>query len=404
MADAVTVFSIAGIIIAIGFLANVLFKKTGFSDTLFLILIGIILGPVFSVFSREELLPITPFLTALTLMIILFDAGLNMEIYKVISQSFRATILSVMYVLAATAFVSMFAFFILNFTWLEALMLGPMTAGTSSVVIIPLISKLSVNENVKITLSLESTITDVLNIVIVLTLLKVYLGDSTSFQVMASTIVARFAVGVLIGFFVGIIWVKIMDIVKRQEYTYMLTISALILSYVGSELLGGSGSLTALLFGLTLGNYQEIYKTLRRKTDLSYMQETTKIVKHFQGEISFLMHAFFFVFLGVVYLPDWSGMLFAGIIIAVNIVFRYAAVTISTYKTDMYRYRKLVTLMCGTGLANATLSIMVYNTLTTQPTPAPHAYLYPLIVANIIIINNIITSIAPVLLKLKKKK
>ncbi|MEM2102556.1 MAG: cation:proton antiporter, partial [Candidatus Bathyarchaeia archaeon] len=188
MADAITVFSIAGIIIAIGFLANVLFKKTGFSDTLFLILIGILLGPVFSVFSREELLPITPFLTALALMIILFDAGLNMEIYKVISQSFRATILSVLYVAAATAFVSLFAFFILNFTWLEALMLGPMTAGTSSVVIIPLISKLNVNEDVKITLCLESTITDVLNIVIVLTVLQIYLGGSMSFQVMASTI------------------------------------------------------------------------------------------------------------------------------------------------------------------------------------------------------------------------
>ena len=56
-------------------------------------------------------------------------------------------------------------------------------------------------------------------------------------------------------------------------------------------------------------------------------------------------------------------------------------------------------MMCGTGLANAALSVLVYNTLTTQNTPAPQAYLYPLIVANIIIINNIVTSIAPIIWK-----
>jgi len=42
--------------------------------------------------------------------------------------------------------------------------------------------------------------------------------------------------------------------------------------------------------------------------------------------------------------------------------------------------------------------------LTTQSTPAPNAYLYPLIVANIIIINNILTSIAPIMEKQKQKE
>ena len=178
MVEAITVFSIAGAIIAIGFLANLLFKKTGLPDTLFLIVIGIILGPVFLVFPREEMLPITPFLTTLTLMVILFEGGLNMEIFKVISQSFRAAILAILYVLAASAFISLFGHFVLNLGWLEALMLGPLTAGTSSVVIIPLISKLKVNEEVGVTLSLESTITDVFNIVLVITLLQIYLGGS----------------------------------------------------------------------------------------------------------------------------------------------------------------------------------------------------------------------------------
>ncbi|MDH5495499.1 MAG: cation:proton antiporter, partial [Candidatus Bathyarchaeota archaeon] len=140
MADAIAVFSIVCAIIGIGFLANLLFKKAGLPSSLFLILIGIILGPVLQMFSPADVDPFTPFLTTLTLMMILFEGGLNMDIYKVISQSFRAAILAILYIVSAAAFVTLFAHFLLGFQWLEALMLGPMTAGTSSVVIIPLVS------------------------------------------------------------------------------------------------------------------------------------------------------------------------------------------------------------------------------------------------------------------------
>jgi len=228
-----------------------------------------------------------------------------------------------------------------------------------------------------------------------------YLAGTMNLQQTLSTITAKFAVGIVLGFIVGIIWIKILGITRKQEYTYMFTIAALILCYVGSEILGGSGALTALLFGLVLGNYKRIANISTGKTDLSYMEDITKSVKKFQGEISFLIRAFFFVFLGLIYMPQWLGVLYAGVIVAVNLVLRYVSVSISTFKSDLYGYRKFMTLMCGTGLANATLSVMIYNTLTTQTTQVSYAFLYPLIVANIIIINNMVTSLAPFLLKQK---
>jgi NhaP-type Na+/H+ or K+/H+ antiporter len=134
------------------------------------------------------------------------------------------------------------------------------------------------------------------------------------------------------------------------------------------------------------------------------MPEGRNNLKHIQGELSFLIQAFFFVFLGLIYLPQFLGILFAGVIVAVNLAFRYAAVTISTFKSKMHEYRTFMTLMCGTGLANAALSVLVYNTLTTQSNLAPQAYLYPLIVSNIIIINNIVTSMAPIIWKPRQKQ
>jgi cell volume regulation protein A len=398
MDQAIAVFSIVGAIIAVGFLANLLFRKTGLPSSLFLVLIGIVLGPVLKVFSPEELDPVTPFLTTLTLLMILFEGGLNMDIHKVISQSFRAAILAILYVASATAFVTLFALFFLGFQWVEALMLGPMTAGTSSVIIIPIVSKLSINKEVEVTLSLESTVTDVLNIVLVLAIFQTYVSGLVDIQQTVITIIGKFAIGAVLGAIVGIFWIRMLFLIRKEEYTYMVTLGVLIGSYAASEALGGSGPLTALLFGLMLGNDREVFRALKVKLDSGYLTEIKEFVKRSHGELAFLIRAFFFVFLGLIYgvgtgeFSIWWGIVIAVIIVSVNLVFRYAAVTIATWKSGMFRYRRFMTFMCGIGLANATLSVLLYKELS--PTLS-YAYLYPAIATNIIMVTNLITSLAP---------
>ena len=404
MSSAITVFSTVAAIIAFGFLANLLFKRAGFPNSLFLILIGMILGPVLSVFSTADVDPVTPFLTTLTLMMILFEGGLNMDIFKVISQSFRAAVLAVLYIVSATAFVTLFAYLFLGFQWLEALMLGPMTAGTSSVVIIPLVTKLSISKEVEVTLSLESTITDVLNIVLVLAVLQTYMGGLVDIPQTLLTILGKFAIGAILLSVVGIAWIRILYSARREEYTYMLTLGVLIGAYAVSETLGGSGPLTALLFGLMLGNDREIFRALRIKLDLAYLSEVKRFVKQIQGELAFMIRAFFFVFLGLIYgigAGDFiiPSILIALIVVSVNLILRHAAVTIATWKSAMFQNRRFMTFMCGIGLANATLSILLYRELTPS---LAIAYLYPAIATNVIVITNIITSIAPFLVKLRR--
>ena len=52
MIDTVLMVFIAAAIIIIGFLANVLFNRTGWAEILFLIFIGILLGPVLNLFQK----------------------------------------------------------------------------------------------------------------------------------------------------------------------------------------------------------------------------------------------------------------------------------------------------------------------------------------------------------------
>ncbi|MBS7634248.1 cation:proton antiporter [Candidatus Bathyarchaeota archaeon] len=396
MASVALVFTVAGLIISVGFLANVIFKKVGFPDILFLILMGVIFGPILGLFSTEDLLPVIPVFAALSLMLILFQGGLSMEVHIVLSQSIRATALAFLYAIFATVFVSVFGHFVLEFDWVEALILGPMTAGTSSVVIIPLMSKLKVPEEVKATLSLESTVTDVFNIVLTMIFLQVYLGGTVSLQEATSSLIAKFAIGVMLGAIGGITWIKVLEIVRKQEYTYMLTIAALVLCYAGTEFLGGSGPLSALVFGMALGNYERM-RTLGLNIDAASMPTIIEKIRDFHDEISFLVKALFFMILGLIYTLNTLGLTYAGIVMAVNLMLRYLAIEIATRNTPLYKYRRFMTLMCGTGLANATLSLIVHNELMMRQIPI--AGLYPLIVTNIIMMNNAITALAPLLLR-----
>lgn len=58
-----------------------------------------------------------------------------------------------------------------------------------------------------------------------------------------------------------------------------------------------------------------------------------------------------------------------------------------------------MTVVCGVGLVEATLSILIYKELSGTLT---YAYLYPAIATNVIMVTDIITSVVPVLVKLRR--
>ena len=60
-------FILAAVMLIIGFLADILFRKAGFPDVLFLLILGIILGPILGIISKNDLVPITPYLIELSL-------------------------------------------------------------------------------------------------------------------------------------------------------------------------------------------------------------------------------------------------------------------------------------------------------------------------------------------------
>lgn len=390
-------FSVVAVTIVIGFFGSLFFRKTGFPDILFLLLFGLLLGPVLHIFSREDLLPVAPYLTLLALIMIVFNGGVEMNFYKVLSQSIRASILAMLYFILSTLGVALFARAVFEMRWIESLMLGTMLAGTSSVVIMPLASKLKLDDKTAMTLSLESAITDVVNIVFFFALLQAYFVAFPSIQESVASVAAKFAVGGVFGFAIGLAWLRGLNLFRSEEYTYMLTIAVLVACYVISELLGGSGVLSALVFGIVLGNDEDILKMFKMSHDHAVFNRMKEFLWRFQSELSFLIKAFFFVFLGLIYTVSGFSLGFAlacGVVITlISLGLRYAAVSFSTIKSPMASNRMPMTLMCGKGLAAAALSVIPLQY------GLPNAHIYITIVATVIVFTNVLTSISALIIQ-----
>ncbi|OPX58504.1 MAG: potassium/proton antiporter [Methanomassiliicoccales archaeon PtaB.Bin215] len=87
---------------------------------------------------------------------------------------------------------------------------------------------------------------------------------------------------------------------SRQPFSYMITIAAMLIVFSVTNFLvdkAGGGAIAVLVFGLTIGNWDEISKVLRQKGEQFALGDK---VKRFHDEIAFLIRTVFFVYLGLV--------------------------------------------------------------------------------------------------------
>ena len=309
-ADVLTTFAAIGGIIAIGFTATLIFERTRVPDLLILIFLGLLIGPValtyfgFSFVSPGVLALATPYFTAVALMIILFDGGLNLRLREVVRHLGLVgvhTAITFLLTLFGVAFVTII---VLGYPWLVGLLLAAIVAGTSSAVVIGIVRALRVSEETKIVLTLESVLTDVLCVVTVLALIELLRGGpGASVTIVFSELGQAFLVALAFGLTFGIGWLLLLGRLEKKPFAYMLTIAVLFFLYAITESSGGSGAMASFVFGLVLGNHKDFVRRLQVRP--SFVVDDR--IKQFHSELSFVIRTFFFVFLGVVFTFQFSS-------------------------------------------------------------------------------------------------
>jgi cell volume regulation protein A len=348
----------ASVIIAIGFLGNYLFKRTGLPDMLYLIALGIIFGPILGVFDPASIMSLAPFIAALSLVIILFDGGLRMNMYQVFSESPRAALLAVVGFVFTLVTVTLFVHYVMGLPLLNGVLFATIYGGGgSSVAVLSLVNKLNISEQCEVTLSLESVIDDILCVVGSLVVIGIIMTGHADPVIISKEIASQFSIGAVIGVVFGVIWLSVLRNVANEPYAYMLTLAVVLFGYTVSEYLGGSGPLTSFLFGLVLGNEREIFKFLKRDRSRSLIVDAG--LRRLQEEIAFLIRSFFFVYLGLIAMSIDINSLFWGIILSFLLLFiRFIAVKLAMIRSPICEENSLMTTVLTRGLVAAILGTL----------------------------------------------
>jgi cell volume regulation protein A len=280
--------------------------------------------------------------------------------------------------------------FVFDVPLVYGLLFGSIFGGSSSIVVISLASSIKISEKASTTLILESAITDIFCIVLSLSIIGVIATGETDLAVIGITIADKFLIGAAIGIFVGIAWLFMLRKVSSLPFSYILNLGVILFAYAASEVLGGSGALSSLLFGLILGNEKEISAifTLKDKPSKNQNEKTplavSKGLKRFEAEIAFLIRTFFFVFLGIIAtISSLSFLLFGVLLSIILLVVRYGAVWLSTVKSEIRKEQKIMTVVLTRGLAAAVLATL----------PAQYGLLYADLFVNLAVVIVVSTAI-----------
>lgn len=393
MIDVISALVILGIIMILGFLGNFIFNRTQIPSIVWLLVFGLVLGCIFNVkdgLDPNNLSLISEFFAAVAIAIILFDGGINTDLYQLFRGAPRGLLLSVsgfvLSLVATMIVIVSFAYFnVINFSFEKSLvvgfLLGAIVAGTSSPIVIPLACRLkNLQEKTKVVLSIESIITDPLSIVVFLAGFYMVSTGVLDVGIGLKSLVSTFSVGAVVGTVLGVVWLPVMHKVRKEQFSYVLTLAVVFIVYsltvflVGPEQGGsGAGAVSCLMFGLILGNGKKILKMLNYQGLRYEMEEETK---QFHSLVSFLMRTFFFVYLGVMVSFQKIEYILVGVFVLVGLlIVRFLAVNISTIKGGFERDDKqTMAVMMPRGLAAAILALTFGPDLVDKLMPAMQGF------------------------------
>jgi len=385
MFDVISALIILGAIMVLGFIGNYIFNRTQIPSIVWLLLFGLIVGAVFNVQGSlqsidEGLLPsISGFFAAIAIVIILFDGGINIDLHQLFKGAPRGLLLTVsgfclsliatmliVIGLSATGILPVS----LEKSVIIGIVLGAIVGGTSSPIVIPLATRLhNLQDKTKMVLSIESILTDPLCIVVFLAAYYMITSGDASIGTGVKSLVSTFSVGAMVGFLLGFVWLPIMHRVRKEQFSYVLTLAIVFLVYSLTESWwGGAGAISCLMFGLVLGNGKKILKMVNYHGRGFEMDNETK---QFHSLTSFVIRTFFFVYLGIMVSFQKIEFILIGIIILLALLgVRYLSVLMSTYQGGFEKDDKqTMAAMMPRGLAAAILAINFGPTLVQRLMP-----------------------------------
>ena len=327
--------AIIGLLIFTAHLFSEIFSRKRIPDVLFLIIIGLLIGPVFHWISPESLGNAGSLFSGITLVTILFESGTQLR-FAALKDSFGGALkLTALNFILSALVVWLVGWLVLDIPPLISMILGCVLGGTASAVVIPIVRQLRMSEKPAIMLILEAAIGNVFSIVLALALMQAIKSKHLEFGAILGNIFSSFILATVMGLIGAIFWALILDRIRNIKYSILTTPAFVFIIYGINEWMGFSGAIAALAFGIGLANIDAIYNAWLKKFIKKVPVNLNETERSLFSELVLLLKTFFFIYVGIsIQLTQWQPIVIGLGISALLFIIRIPAVRFAVSKKE----------------------------------------------------------------------
>lgn len=343
---------VSGILLLLGVMSSKLSTRIGLPVLVLFLGLGMVAGsdgPGGIEFQNYDL---ANRLGTIALCIILFDGGMRTRLSSLKTAYKPALVLSTLGVVLTGGLTGAFAYWILDLSVVQALLLGALVSSTDAAAVFSLLqtSGVTLSPRLSSTIEVESGSNDPMAIFLTLALLEVAIQGQADWLGFLWFFITQFGIGTLAGLGAG--WLCA-QLVNRANLNHgglypILALAAGFLSYGSAALFEGSGFLAVYLTGIVMGQKVQVF----RRGILNVLDAS-----------AWLSQIGLFVMLGLLSFPSQlTGLVGSGLLMALVLMFvsRPIAVYFSLLPFS-FSWREMV-LVTAAGLKGA-----VPITLATFP-------------------------------------
>ena len=353
------IIAIIGLLIFAAHLFSSIFSKRRIPDVLFLIIIGLIIGPLTHWVDSDKLTLLGSILSAVTLVLILFESGTQLS-FNDLKDSFIPSLklTALNFVFSAIA-VWLVVWLVLKMDPIVGLMMGCVLGGTASAVVAPTVRQLNMSQKSSTILILEAAIGNVFSIVLALALLQAIRSRHVEFGMIFGSIFSSFILATLIGLVGAMFWALILDKIREIKYSVLTTPAFVFILFGINEWMGYSGAIAALAFGIGMANIDGIYDGILHKVFKKRPANLNDTERALFSELVLLLKTFFFVYVGMsIQLNAWKPIVIGLAITVMLFILRIPVVKLAISKKDLIpeKERRYMSAIDPKGLTAAVLA------------------------------------------------
>jgi cell volume regulation protein A len=284
-----------GAILLFGTAASFLARRIKIPDVAAYLLVGILLGPgLLGVVDIRADSVANQLLLIFGSCYILFDGGASLRLQVLKEVWITIAVLATLGVLVTGAITGAAAHWVLGVPLVTALLLGAAIASTDPATLVPIFRQIRIRDRVAQTVMSESAFNDATGAIATFAVLGIAMGGgevsiSTSLLDLFKQSAIGIVAGLVLGYFAALL-IAHERLAFLAEYAPVVSLMAVIGSYLAADDLRASGFMAVFVFGIVIGN----------KDALGFRMSAAeeRRLEEFVSTTALLMRMFIFVLLG----------------------------------------------------------------------------------------------------------